>query len=81
MEDEFQRVIIHSMMGKPSFLSGHTHEIQRPCQVYGLYRAKTGTLLLEQAWCDGTTYPASSFNAEEREKFYNEMIEYLADCI
>lgn len=80
MENEFQRIVIDSSMGKPSYLSGHTQEIQRPCRVFGLYNEKTGTIIVEHVWCDGVTYPTASFALEELNKFYLELTQYLIDA-
>ena len=77
MENEFLKVIVNSTMGKPSYLSGHTQEIQRPCTIYALYSEKSGTILLESIWCDGVTYPTASFADDELNKFYNEVKEHL----
>ena len=80
MESDFVRVVVDSTMEKSSFLSGQNHGIQRPCTVYGLYCEKTGTIILEQVWCDGTSYSMKSFDTDEKLKFHDEIRQYVINA-
>ena len=79
MENEWRRIIVDSSMAKPSFLSGHTYDVSRPCTVYGTYCDRTGTLLFEYAWCDGTHFYAKNIDKDDLDRFYLELQSYLIE--
>lgn len=54
---------------RPSRKQGHTYELPLPCTIYGLYKAKTGTLILEHVWCDGENYSPAELTPDEYERF------------
>lgn len=66
-------------MAKPSYLSGHTHTINRPCTVYGVYNDKTGTVLLEYVWCDGTHYDGHQLHNEDYVRLMLELRQHILD--
>lgn len=60
-------------------MSGHTHEVVRPCTVYSVYNERTGTLLIESAWCDGQAFNVQDLSQELLEKFRAELAQAIAD--
>lgn len=79
MENSFERVRIDSTMLKASFLSGHTREVARPCIVYAVYSAKTGTLGLDYVWCDGDIYTVRDVSSDDKQKYYDELREHIVE--
>lgn len=79
MESEFRKIVASSSMMKASFLSGHSHEIARPCMVHGLFCDRTGTVLLEAVYCDGEVFDTRSFTAEERRAFHDALVQHLIE--
>lgn len=80
MESEFQKIIVDSSFSKASYMSGHVHEISRPCRVHALYCERTGTLLFECMWCDGEWYSRKEIDANEVRKFEEELVLYVIEA-
>lgn len=78
--EEFQRIIVEGNLSRPSFLSGHVHEVQRPCKIYGLYREKTGTIILESVWCDGELYSRNQIDSDEAAKFHEMLAAHIVEA-
>lgn len=79
MENEFRKIVASSSMMRSSYLSGHSHEIARPCMVHGLFNDRTGTLLLEAVYCDGDMFNIKSFTSEEWQEFYDALVQHLVE--
>ena len=77
---EFQRIIVEGTLSRPSFLSGHTRDVQRPCKVYGLYCEKTGTIILESVWCDGELYSRNQIDADEAYTFHELLATHIIEA-
>lgn len=54
-------------------LWGHVYELPAPCQIYGKYFERTGTILFDCVWCDGQSYVAGALSADELEQFMDEL--------
>lgn len=77
MENEFKRLLVDSTMMKPSFIAGRTQPVLRPCTIYGIYNERSGTLGLEYVLCDGLIFTNKDIEPEDKEKFFDEMREYI----
>ena len=80
MENEFKRIIVDSSIAKPSYLSGHTHTISRPCTVYGVWNARTGTILLEYVWCDGNHYSSKDLDRDDCLRLLEQLRQAILDA-
>lgn len=78
---EFQRIVVESSFSKPSFFSGHVYDITRPCRIYGLYCERSGTIILEGAWCDGESYTRKQLSNEDAERFHEELRAYITEAM
>lgn len=66
-------------MMKPTFMSGHTYEISRPCTIYAMYCDRTGTIIFEYTWCDGEHFSVKDLDRSDVDRFYLELQAFLIE--
>lgn len=79
MEPDFVKLSINSTMFKISLMSSGTNVIARPCTVFAMYSEPTGTLIINHVMCDGDVFTEAELSTEERQKFYDELCDKIAN--